>query len=185
MESTVIWTEEFVKSLEWKKFEEVCAEFLKIKNYDAGMTCVGADGGIDVLVKEEDGTIIAIAQCKAFGSKRVGVSLIRELFGVMASEKVEQGLFFTTSTFSDDAVEFAKNKPISLVDLKAFVGLVNGLEGDSRQRLYKVVAQGDFTVPTCVRCNVKMIKRVARDTQKAFWGCPNYPKCKITMNVRT
>jgi restriction system protein len=184
LENTVIWTEQFVKSLEWKRFEEVCAEFLKIKNYNAGGTCIGADGGIDIKVQDENGLIIAIAQCKAFDSKQVGVALIRELFGIMASEKVEQGLFFTTSTFSDDAVEFAKNNNITLIDLKSFVSLVNALNGDSRKRLYDVSTQGDFTSPTCVRCNIKLVKRVARETKKEFWGCPNFPKCKITMNVR-
>jgi restriction system protein len=180
----VMWTDDFIKAIEWKRFEEVCNEFLIIKNYNAEMTCIGADKGIDIIIKNSEGQVACIAQCKAYGKKPIGVALIRELLGIMTSEQVKQGLFFTTSTFSIDAIEFAKNKGITLVDLKSFVRGINTLDKDSRERLYKIASEGDFTIPTCARCDVKMIERVSSKTNKKFWGCANFPKCRMTINIR-
>jgi len=50
-------------------------------------------------------------------------------------------------------------------------------------------AQGDSSAqvtpageaPTCPKCGVPMVRRVARQGNtpgKAFWGCPNYPRCR-------
>ena len=183
-QNTVVWSNDFVLSLEWKRYEEVCCELLKVKGYNAETTGIGADGGIDIVVKNDNGLVVSIAQCKAFGKKPIGVALIRELFGVMASEKVANGLFFTTSTFSNDAMEFAKNKPIKLIDLRKFVNTINALNSDRQEWLYKVATQADFTTPTCPRCDVSMVKRVNNFSNTAFWGCVNFPKCRKTMKVR-
>jgi restriction system protein len=182
--SHVVWSDSFVLSLEWKRFEEVCAELLRIQGYNAAVSCVGADRGIDIVIKDDKGLVVSVAQCKAFGKKPIGVALIRELFGVMAHENVKQGLFFTTSTFSNDAVEFAKNKTITLIDLKSFVSSINALNRNRQEWLYNVTTQGDFTTPTCPRCDVTMIKRVNSFSNTAFWGCANFPKCRLTINVR-
>ena len=94
------WDKTFLKSLEWKLFEDVCMEYLRIKNCETSVTCIGADGGIDMKVSDANGHVIAIAQCKAWYKKPIGVSHIRELYGVMAAEKVKHGIFLTTSEFS-------------------------------------------------------------------------------------
>ncbi|WP_232056734.1 restriction endonuclease [Methylomonas rhizoryzae] len=186
LKSEVIWTKAFLKSLEWKRYEEVCMEYLRIKNCQANVTCIGADGGIDIKIADSAGTVFAIGQCKAW-NRQIGVSLIRELYGVMAADKVKHGIFLTTSEYSKDALEFAKGKNLLLVDCDELVGLINGLNEIDKRRIDLIATAGDYTTPTCVRCNVKMIKRTARNGKNAggnFWGCPNYPKCKNTMQVR-
>ena len=55
-----------------------------------------------------------VVQCKRWKSAQVGVTLIREFFGVTVAEKAERGIFVTTGTFTPDAVEFARGKPIEL-----------------------------------------------------------------------
>jgi restriction system protein len=112
------WSLDLLMSLEWKRYEEICKELLQLEikgRFKVNVTQIGADGGIDLTVTDSKGKLLAIGQCKAW-SNIVGVSLIRELYGVMASEKVEQGYFFTTSSFSHDAIEFAKGKKIKLVN---------------------------------------------------------------------
>ena len=47
---------------------------------------------------------------------KVGVKVIRELRGVMTSEGVAEGIFITTSIYSDDAIAFAKANQIDLMD---------------------------------------------------------------------
>jgi restriction system protein len=130
--------------------------------------------------------MLAIGQCKAW-NKPIGVNLIRELYGVMAAERIKHGVFLTTSIFSQDAIEFAKNKRLLLVDADEFVNLINGLDDINKKRIDHVATEGDYSTPTCVNCDVKMVKRVTKKGTSAgnkFWGCINYPKCKRTMYVK-
>jgi restriction system protein len=180
------WNKEFLKSLEWKRYEEVCMEFLRIKNCNADVTCIGADGGIDIKIHDRNGTLFAIAQCKSW-NKPIGVNLIRELYGIMASEKIKYGIFLTTSIFSEDALEFAKNKALILIDADELVNLINALNENDKRKIDQIATKGDYTTPTCVKCNLKMIKRTATKGQNAgneFWGCVNFPRCKHIMYVK-
>lgn len=185
-EDILKWDKAFLKELEWKLFEDVCMEYLKLKNCDASVTSIGADGGMDMKVSDNNGNVIAIAQCKAW-NKPIGVSLVRELYGVMAAERVKHGIFLTTSDFSNDAKEFAKGKALMLIDGEEFVSVINRLEDEDNKKINKLVYQGDHKTPTCVNCNIKLIKRSTKkgpNAGRGFWGCINYPKCKITMNIR-
>lgn len=151
------------------------------------MTCIGADGGIDIKIHDNNGNLFAIAQCKSW-NKPIGVSLVRELYGVMASEKVKYGIFLTTSIFSPDALAFSKDKPLILIDADEFVNLINGLKDNDKRKIDAKAIEGDYTTPTCVHCNVKMIKRTAtkgKNEGKEFWGCINFPRCKKTMTVKS
>jgi restriction system protein len=186
-EQVISWNKAFLKSLEWKRYEEVCMEYLKIKNCEANVTCTGADGGVDIRVCDKNGRLLAIGQCKAW-NKPIGVNLIRELYGIMAAEQVRHGIFLTTSIFSQDAIEFAKDRRLLLIDADEFVDLINGLDDISKRRIDGIATEGDYSTPTCVHCNVKMVKRIIKKGINAgneFWGCINYPKCKITMHLNS
>lgn len=180
------WTKPFLMSLEWKRYEEVCMEYLRIRNCKANVTCVGADGGIDIKISDSNGVVFAVGQCKAW-NKPIGVNLIRELYGVMASERVKTGIFLTTSSYTNDALEFAKGKNLLLIDSDELITLINGLDDASKKQIDRVATSGDYTTPTCVNCNVKMIKRTIKNGDKAgkkFWGCSNFPKCRNTLQIR-
>ena len=182
----ICWTKGFLKSLEWKRYEEVCMEYLRMKNCLANVTCTGADGGIDIKIADSNGVVFAVGQCKAW-NRPIGVSLIRELYGVMAADRVKHGIFLTTSEYSQEALEFAKGKNLLLIDCDELVTLINGLDDINKRRIDLIATAGDYKTPTCVRCNVKMTKRTAKNGKNAggeFWGCPNYPKCKNTMQIR-
>lgn len=181
---TFIWDKPFLRSLEWKRYEEICMEFLRIKNCSADVTCIGADGGIDIKVKDNNGVVFAVAQCKSW-AKVIGVSLIRELYGVMAADRVKLGIFLTTSDYSKEALEFAKNKNLLLIDGDELIRLINEMKENDKKRMCKIATEGDYTTPTCVNCNVKMVRRVSPNTGKDFWGCVNFPKCRRTMFVKS
>jgi restriction system protein len=145
------WSFDLLMSLEWKRYEEICKELLQLEikgRFKVNVTQIGADGGIDLTVTDSKGKLLAIGQCKAW-SNVVGVSLIRELYGVMASEKVEQGYFFTTSWFSNDAIEFAKGKKLKLFDGTQQIKMILSLRKQEQVRLIKIATEGDYQTPTC------------------------------------
>lgn len=180
-ENCIRWNKAFLKSLEWKRYEEVCMEYLRIKNCDANVTSIGADGGIDIKIHDRNGNLFAIGQCKAWNKTPIGVSLVRELYGIMASDNAKYGIFLTTSTFSQDAIKFAENKKLLLIDADEFINLITSLKENDKRKIDKIATKGDYTTPTCVHCNVKMVRRTAskgRNEGKDFWGCVNFPRCR-------
>lgn len=178
------WSIDLLMSLEWKRYEEICKEVLAIKEnerFNVSTTKMGADGGIDLKITDKKNNVVALGQCKAYNSI-IGVAFIRELFGVMASEKVEAGYFFTTSKFSNDAIEFANKNKITLINGRDLLKTIQSFNPEQQKKLFQIATEGDYTTPTCVNCVVKMVKKSSNRGE--FWGCVNYPRCKNTLNVR-
>jgi restriction system protein len=176
------WSLEALRSLEWKRFELLCAEYYEAINIQSQTIQCGADGGVDVkLFKVDPHNPIAVVQCKAWSSS-VGVKHIRELLGVMAYQKVRRGIFITTSTFTKDAKIFGDENPIQLLDGAELIRKIVELPKDKQERLLKKAFEGDYRTPTCASCGVKMKKR--QGTQSSFWGCVNYPRCKSIINIK-
>ena len=175
------WSIGLLRLIEWKRFEEVCAGLFERLGFVTRSATCGADGGIDIhLYRPPFDHPVAIVQCKAQTSK-VGVKVIRELRGVMTSERVAEGIFATTSTYSDDAIAFAKANQIDLMNGDAVLKAILKLPEEQHASLLRLATAGDYTTPTCASCGVKMIARKPKVGGKAFWGCVNYPKCKMKL----
>lgn len=178
------WTLEFINSLDWKVFENLCSQYFSAIGVKNKETELGADGGVDLFLFEKDGkTPIGVVQCKKW-SNPVGVSLLRELLGVMHHQRVTKGYFFTTNKFNPAAIKFADDNNIDLVDGALLSILLKGLELDVQQRIYDSITQGDYTTPTCVRCGKKMVIRTNKKTQEEFWGCNTY-RCMSTLTIKS
>jgi restriction system protein len=177
------WSAALLGVLEWKRFEEVCAGLFERLGFATKSAICGADGGIDIhLYRPPSDQPVNIVQCKAW-TKKVGVNVIRELRGVMTSEHVAKGIFVTTSTFSDDAIAFAKANQIYLMNGDAVLKAILKLPEEQQASLLQLATAGDYTTPTCASCGVKMITRTPKLGGKPFWGCANYPKCKMKLYV--
>lgn len=46
----------------------------------------------------------------------MGVSAVRDLYGAVMNERANKGILVTTSSFGPDAYNFAKDKPLMLMD---------------------------------------------------------------------
>lgn len=178
------WSLQSLQSLEWKRFECLCAWYYEAFGLDAETLAAGPDGGIDIkLYKPGDRAApIAIVQCKAW-QKPVGVALVRELLGVMAHEKVGRGIFITTGTYTDDAVTFAATNRIQLINGTGFVAKLQALEPKWQKALSGRAFSGDFATPTCASCGVKMVARTS--ARGDFWGCTKFPKCRAMLKRRS
>jgi len=62
-----LFTEDLIKKLEWRRFEQLVQGFFRAEGFSANRIRAGADGGIDLVLREnEDGPMKAIVQCKAW-----------------------------------------------------------------------------------------------------------------------
>lgn len=178
------WNDTILKVIEWRRFETVTIEFLRLSGFVARETKAGADGGVDITIHRADNPESrGIVQCKAWNTYKVGIKVVRELFGVMAADRVSMGMVITSGEFTPEAEEFASGK-MKLVDGRRFLEHIRKLPEDQQQHLLDVALEGDYTTPTCPQCDIKMKLRESSKGRNAggkFWGCVRYPRCRQTL----
>ena len=172
-----------LRDLPWKRFEDVLAEAYRRQGYQVvEMLGSGADDGVDLLLRK-DGHVVVV-QCKRWKGKPVSVQVVRELYGVMVDQRASAAKIVATTSFTPDAVAFAKGKPIELVDSNALLRLVRDVQTTSR--ITTNSDEPDHLIPNCPTCSTPMVLRAARRGPHAgekFWGCVNYPKCRGTRRL--
>ena len=126
----------------------------------------------------------AVVQCKHWVGKQVGVKEMREFFGVMASHQLKRGTYATSSTFTDDALRFAKDNGISALDGAGLLALIAKRTPEQQQALLATAYEGEYWKSTCASCGVKMVGREKKKGGNNFWGCPRYPRCRSMLPMR-
>jgi restriction system protein len=178
------WNLALLRALEWRRLEELAAAYFRTLRFRVKEGPPGPDGGVDLrLYGSDSGSAGVLVQCKAWGSWKVGVKEIRELFGVMAGEGVSEGIFVTTSSFTDEAAEWARGKNITLIDGDDFLRKLRDLPAQDQAHILKLATSGDFTTPSCPSCRTKMVRRMAQGTGDSFWGCSRFPKCHSKIRI--
>lgn len=183
------WSLDLIKTLEWKRFEMLCAGYFEAKGYHPETTRIGADGGIDIILHRKSdpaGKIFGVVQCKAWGRVPVGIKPVRELFGVKAAEDAPLAVFITTSDYTKDAKAFAEGKHLQLITGTKLVELLRELPEPTSSELLHMVTMGDYKTPTCSHCDIKMVLQTSKKGNNPghqFWGCRNFPRCRQTLNM--
>ena len=169
-------------AIEWRRFEAVCEALFAQAGFETRAQSHGADGGVDIWLHSANAQgPVSVVQCKHWQNKPVGVKEMREFYGVMAAHKLKRGTYATTSAFTADALQFAKDNGISAMNGSKLLALIASRTPEQQQALLTVAYEGDYARPTCASCGMKLIERSANKTGKPFWGCSNYPRCKSTL----
>jgi restriction system protein len=181
------WSAAVFDVIEWRRFEAVVELLFQQAGFETKSQSYGADGGVDVWLfsRHAPGKPVSLVQCKHWQGKRVGVDKVRELRGVMAAHGVSRGQFATTSTFTQDAVAFARENHINLLDVSGLMKLISLRTPEQQAALLAIALEGEYWRPTCVNCGTKLVERTPRNGGAKFWGCPTFPACKTTMPMRS
>lgn len=113
-----------------RRFEELIAEIFIRKGYDVKMTPETRDGGKDIYVAKRNdiGNFLYLVECKKYApNHKVGVGVIRDLYGVLSKEKATLGIVATTSYFTKPAQEFQQNIQFQM-SLKNFDSILNWIQ---------------------------------------------------------
>ena len=117
-------------TMPWEDFEYFVRElFDKMFNKNGGevkVTQASHDGGVDAIAFDDDpirGGKFVI-QAKRYNNV-VPVSAVRDLYGTMIHEGATKGILVTTSSYGKESYDFAKDKPITLIDGQSLLGLLN------------------------------------------------------------
>lgn len=179
------WCLQVFDDIEWKRFETLCAELFAQAGFEARTESHGADGGVDIWLHSRNAVgPVAIVQCKHWLTRPVDVKEVREVLAVMAAEKVTRGTLVTTSRFTAEAEQFARENNINLLDVQGLLALVAKRTPEQQQALLQHAYEGEYWRPTCASCGIRMVERTARQGASAFWGCANYPRCRFTLPMR-
>jgi len=108
-------------AMDWEDFEHLIRELFEQAFAESGgevkVTRASRDGGVDAVIFDPDplkgGKIVV--QAKRY-TNVVGVSAVRDLYGTLLNEGANKGILVTTADFGPDAYEFAKGKPIQLLN---------------------------------------------------------------------
>jgi restriction system protein len=174
---------ESLRNITWKDFEFLVAEAYRRQGYQVEYSLSrGADGGVD-LVLRKDGRI-SLVQCKQWKVFSVGAPVIREMFGLLTSERANEAIIVTSGSFTRDAQSFAEGKPIRLIDGPQLLALVQSVQiRPAGTKPETAEAPSQAAAPACPECGIPMVLRTARRGSNAgsqFWGCSAYPACKGT-----
>ena len=107
-------------SLNGYEFEKYITNLLRHLGFRAQQTSLSGDGGVDIVAYNDEPLTkgLYLIQCKNW-SNPVGQPEVRDLFGVVMSQRANKGILITTSYFTEQAIEFANGLNIELIDGKA------------------------------------------------------------------
>ena len=178
------WSAAVFDLIEWRRFEAVCEWLFSQAGFETKTQSHGADGGIDIWLYSKNfaGGPVSVVQCKHWKTQPVKVAEVRALLGSMTDKKVQRGIFATTSTFTADARQFAQANKIQLLERSGLLELITKRTAEQQSELLAVATKGEFWIPTCPSCGVKMARRSRKRDGAAFWGCVNFPRCKTMIN---
>ena len=108
------------------EFENLVSNLFQKMGLDTKQTRSSKDGGVDAVAFDARPVVggKVVIQAKRY-KNTVGVSAVRDLYGTMMNEGANKGILVTTSGYGPDAFDFAKDKPIELIDGGGLLYLLN------------------------------------------------------------
>jgi restriction system protein len=175
--------------MSWQDFEKLVCEAFRQQGYSVAETGGGgADGGIDLVLGKYNEKFLV--QCKQWKAFKVGVDVVRALYGVMAAKGATGGFVVTSGEFTDEAKAFASGRNVDLIDGQRLFAMIQRARQSSSLNVAALRSTASTaassTDPVCPICGSEMIKRTAKKGANAgsqFWGCIKYPACRGTRTL--
>jgi restriction system protein len=182
--------------MSWREFELLVGEAFRLKGYQvAELGGNGPDGGVDLVLTRpgQNGSEKFVVQCKQWRAYKVGVDVVRELYGVMAARGAAGGFVITSGRVTAEASRFAAGRNVQLIDGPALHDLIRGARSSTSPAstgtagaTVAAAPSNTNSIPSCPLCAKPMKRRTAKRGANAgndFWGCTDYPDCRGTRPV--
>jgi restriction system protein len=181
--------------MSWHEFELLVGEAFRLQGYKVfELGGSGPDGGVDLVLTKpsRNGDEKFLVQCKQWRAFKVGVDVVRELYGVMAARGATGGFVVTSGRFTQEAERFASGRNVTLVDGPRLRGLIEQVQRARRDHRAEPSIPAPVETPArptgavCPLCSKPMLRRLAKrgpNAGGAFWGCTGYPACRGTRPI--
>jgi restriction system protein len=112
-----------LRAMHWREFEMLVGEAFRRQGYSVEETGLGgADGGIDLILRKNGRT--ELVQCKQWRREQINVSVVREMWGLVHHHRADAVKIVAVGEFTRDAVGFAQDKAIELVNGEKLLAVV-------------------------------------------------------------
>lgn len=181
-------TKDDLNGLNWIQFEGLLGEYYRQQGYQVKQNFhQQPDGGVDIELTKFGK--VSLVQCKHWKARKVGVKVIREMYGVLLDRRVEKMIVATSGELTLDAQRFAQRKDIKLIN---DIQLISMLEQAKRpvtepsEAIEPIHTDSDTTTPKsliCSHCNSELVLRTARrgtNTGMQFYGYSRFRRCRYS-----
>ncbi|MFH1047810.1 MAG: restriction endonuclease, partial [Patescibacteria group bacterium] len=116
--------------MDWKDFEVLVRDLIQKEFSHEGcrveVTRASRDAGVDAIAYDEDPIRGGkyVIQAKRYNNL-VPLTAVRDLFGTVHNEGAVKGILVTTSYYGKDALEFVKDKPLTLINGEELLYMFN------------------------------------------------------------
>ena len=175
-----------IEEIGWAEFEQLVIEsFLRRGYHVVGGKSIATGG--DLMLRRERETYLIY--CKAWQSKKVGVSAVKQTQQAMQARGANGGFLVSFGQIGREATRMASAERIQLLDGAALKSLIEPIR--AARRAAPATPEADVTSPgvrravpespSCPLCGKAMRLRTAKRGSHAgrgFWGCIGHPHCK-------
>lgn len=181
---------ESVAKIGWRQFEHLVGEAFRRRGYSVEDTGLGADGGIDLILRRDGKR--TLVQCKQWKQQQVGVKVVREMYGLLAHHDADEVKIASLGAYTREAEQFAAGKPIELIDGETLLAMIREVQAANvaapvltlnrpiKPAVASATPQRIDATPPCPRCGRPTVQRRNRTTGETFLGCSGFPKCRGT-----
>ena len=164
--------QQFWERLGGIEFERELGNLYRAIGYHVQSTPVSGDQGVDLILRKNGQT--TVVQCKA-QKRPASPAVIRDLYGSMHHFKADNAILACTGGFSDNVIEFARDKPIKLISARDIARMAEESGGEIQD-----MAESSPICPN-LGCGRTMVLR--QGSRGRFWGCPRFPTCRGTRDI--
>lgn len=171
------FTAELLGKLEWKRFEELVAAYYGKTGVVAVRTKSGPASPVHIKISwKGESRPFAFVQCIAHPTGLIDAKPVQELVAALMAEDIRRGYVVTTGKFNVPARDFAEEKHITLLSGDILLEKLNALPDGARNELMQEIATGDYTTPSCPKCEAKMTRS---PDDPSTWRCAAHPEVVV------
>ena len=132
------WSLDVFAAIDAQRFAAVCETWFSWAGFDTRSEAHRTNEGVDIwLHAARMPGPVAIVRCKHWLDKPVGLQEMKEFLGLVATFQSAHGTYTTTSTYTPEALQFAKENGIDAVDGRS---LLRRIQTRTRQRQQALLA---------------------------------------------
>ncbi len=137
------WSLDVFANIDAQRFAAVCETWFSWAGFDTRSESHRTQEGVDIwLHASRLPGPVAIVRCKHAQDKPVGLQELRDFQGVVSTCKPAHGTFTTTSTYTPEALQYAKENDIEVVDGRALLRRILTRTRQSQLALLAVAYNG-------------------------------------------
>ncbi len=137
------WSLDVFAAIDAQRFAAVCETWFLWAGFETRCESHRTDEGVDIwLHAAKMPGPVAIVRCKHWLHKPVGLQEMKEFMGVMSAFKSAHGTYTTTSTYTPEALQFAREHGIDAVDGRSLLRRIQTRTRQHQQALLAVAYNG-------------------------------------------